>query len=143
MKNDPVIVERVYNAPIEKVWTALTQNEALKSWYFKLQEFKPEVGFKFEFSGGPEDGPQYLHLCEVVEVIEGKKIAYTWRYDDYPGNSTVSWELFDQGEKTLLKLTHEGLETFAENGPDFAKTSFVGGWTYFVNDALKKYLENE
>jgi len=141
MKNDPVIVERVYNAPIDKVWNAITQNEELKAWYFQLEEFKPEKGFKFEFSGGPDDGPQYLHLCEVVEVIEGKKIAYTWRYDGYPGNSTVHWELFDQGDKTLLRLTHEGLETFAENGPDFAKTSFVGGWTYFVNDALKKYLE--
>ncbi|WP_316826941.1 SRPBCC domain-containing protein [Pedobacter miscanthi] len=143
MENEPVIVERLYNAPIEKVWKALTDNNEIKQWYFQLADFKPEVGFKFEFTGGADDGPQYLHLCEITEVIAGKKIAYTWRYDGLPGNSEVSWELFEQGDKTLLKLTHTGLESFASNGPDFAKTSFNGGWNYFVNDALKKYLEPE
>ena len=141
MENEPVIVERVYNAPIGKVWKALTDNNEIKQWYFQLADFKPEVGFKFEFTGGPDDGSQYLHLCEITEIVEGKKLAYTWRYDGYPGNSVVSWELFEQGDKTLLKLTHTGLESFAANGSDFAKTSFNGGWNYFVNDALKNYLE--
>ncbi|KIA95891.1 ATPase [Pedobacter kyungheensis] len=141
MENEPVIVERVYNAPIGKVWKSLTDNNEIKQWYFQLADFKPEVGFKFEFTGGPDDGPQYLHVCEITEIVEGKKLAYTWRYDGYPGNSVVSWELFEQGDKTLLKLTHTGLESFANNGSDFAKTSFNGGWNYFVNDALKNYLE--
>ncbi|WP_293303972.1 SRPBCC family protein [Pedobacter sp. UBA5917] len=143
MENEPVIVERVYNAPIDKVWKALTDNSEIKQWYFQLKEFKPEIGFKFQFTGGADDGPQYLHLCEITELVEGKKLAYTWRYDGLAGNSEVSWALFEQGDKTLLKLTHTGLESFAANGPDFAKTSFNGGWNYFVNDALKKYLEPE
>jgi uncharacterized protein YndB with AHSA1/START domain len=141
MKTDPLVIERTYDAPIDKVWSALTNNDELQKWYFKLEEFKPEVGFKFDFLGGPDEGPQYLHLCEITELVEGKKIAYTWRYDNYPGNSTVRWELFDKGEQTLLRLTHEGVHTFAENGKDFAKESFQGGWTYFVHTALKDYLE--
>ncbi|MGN7989766.1 SRPBCC family protein [Pedobacter sp. 22226] len=136
MENEPVIVERIYNVPIEKVWNALTDNNEIKQWYFQLADFKPEVGFKFQFSGGADNGPQYLHLCEVTEVIPGKKIAYTWRYDGLPGNSEVSWELFEQGDKTLLKLKHTGLESFATSGPDFAKSSFNGGWNYFLNEAL-------
>lgn len=143
MENEPVIIERVYNAPIDKVWKALTDNDEIKQWYFQLKEFKPEVGFKFQFTGGADNGPQYLHLCEITELIEDRKIAYTWRYDGLPGNSEVSWELFEQGDKTLLKLTHTGLESFAANGTDFAKTSFNAGWNYFVNDALKKHLEPE
>jgi uncharacterized protein YndB with AHSA1/START domain len=142
MKKDPLVIERTYNAPIDKVWTALTNNDELKNWYFKLEEFKPELGFKFDFLGGPDEGPQYLHLCEITELVEGKKIAYTWRYDNYPGNSTVRWELFDKGEQTLLRLTHEGVHTFEENGPNFKKESFNGGWTYFVHTALKEYLED-
>lgn len=77
MENDPVIVEGVYNVPVDKVWKALTDNNEIKQWYFQLKEFKPEIGFKFEFSGGADDGPQYLHLCEITQLVEGKKIAYT------------------------------------------------------------------
>ncbi|KQC01659.1 SRPBCC domain-containing protein [Pedobacter sp. Hv1] len=141
MKKEQVVVERTFNAPIEKVWRAITDNNELKNWYFQLKDFQAKVGFKFDFIGGPEDGTQYLHLCEVTEVVEGKKLTYSWRYDNYPGNSFVTWELFDKGEQTLLVLTHIGLETFEEIGPDFAKTSFNGGWTYFMHTALKNHLE--
>lgn len=141
MKKENVVVERTFNAPIDKVWRAITDKDEMKSWYFQLEDFKPKVGFKFDFTGGPEDGPQYLHLCEVTEVIEGKKLTHSWRYDNYPGNSFVTWELFDKGEQTLLRLTHTGLETFEGIGPDFVRTSFVGGWTYFMHTALKNYLE--
>lgn len=143
MSNKPVIVERTFNAPIAKVWSAITNVDEMRNWYFQLKDFKPKVGFKFDFLGGPEDGPQYLHLCEVTEVVEGKKIAYSWRYDNYPGNSIVNWELFDKGEQTLLRITHTGLETIAVNGPDFAKSNFNEGWTYFLYTALKGYLEPE
>lgn len=143
MNTKPVIVERLFNTAINKVWTAITVNDELKKWYFKLEEFKPEVGFKFDFLGGPEDGIQYLHLCEVTEVFEGKKIAYSWRYDNYPGNSIVTWELFDKGDQTLVRITHTGLETFAEAGKDFTKNNFNEGWTYFLYTALKGYLEPE
>lgn len=141
MDKKPLIVERVYNVPADKVWAALTNIDEIKKWYFQIEEFSPKVGFKFDFVGGPEDGPQYLHLCEITQVEEGKKIAYTWRYDNYPGNSEITWELFDNGDKTRLTLTHTGLETFEENGKDFSKESFKGGWTYFLNDALKGYIE--
>jgi uncharacterized protein YndB with AHSA1/START domain len=143
MKSENVVVERTYNAPIDKVWSAITNVDEMRNWYFQLEDFKPKVGFKFDFLGGPEDGKQYLHLCEVTEVVDVKKITYSWRYDNYPGNSFVTWELFDKGEQTLLRLTHTGIETIAVNGPDFAKTNFIEGWTYFVHTALKGYLEPE
>ncbi len=140
MKNEPFVIERTYNAPIEKVWEAITNREAMKQWYFDLEEFKPEVGFKFQFEGGPDDR-SYLHLCEVTEVIAGKKLTYSWRYDGYEGNSFVTWELFPEGNKTRLKLTHAGLETFPQNNPDFAKTNFATGWTEIVGESLKKFVE--
>jgi len=143
MNTKPVIVERLFNAPVAKVWNALTVNEEMKNWYFNLKDFKAQVGFKFDFLGGPEDGIQYLHLCEVVEVIENKKLAYSWRYDNYPGNSIVNWELLDKGDQTLVKITHTGLETFAEAGKDFAAENFKEGWTHFLYTALKGYLEGE
>ena len=143
MKTDQILVERTFDVPVNQVWTAITDNKALSKWYFNLAAFEPEVGFKFDFLGGPEDGTQYLHLCEVTEVIEGEKIAYTWRYDNYPGNSVVTWELIDKGEKTILRLTHQGAHTFEEAGKDFSKASFTEGWNYIVHTSLKEYLERE
>lgn len=120
---------------------SLTKNDQMKQWYFKLPEFKPEVGFEFQFLAGESPGKQYLHLCKVTEVIPSKKIAYAWRYDGYPGNSVVSFELFEENDKTRLKLTHEGIETLGPGNPEFAKENFVTGWTQFMDKALKDFLE--
>lgn len=141
MDANPLIVECVYNVPIDKVWQALTDNNQLKQWYFQLDKFEPRIGFKFDFIGGADEGPKYLHLCEITEVDEEGVIAYSWKYDNYPGSSIVKWEIFEQGNNTRLKLTHTGVETFADNGKDFQKESFKDGWNYFVNDALKSFLQ--
>jgi uncharacterized protein YndB with AHSA1/START domain len=82
-----------------------------------------------------------LHLCKITEVVIGKKLSYSWRYDGYEGNSFVTFELFPEGNKTRLKLTHKGLETFPINNPDFAKENFIDGWTYITGTSLKEFLE--
>ena len=133
-------IERTYDAAIETVWEAITNKDHMKQWYFDLKEFKPEVGFEFQFYGGTEQ-KQYLHLCKVVEVVNFKKLKYSWRYDGYEGNSFVTFELFAEGPKTRLRLTHEGLHTFPQNNPDFAKANFVEGWTSLLESSLMKYLE--
>lgn len=139
MSNEPFVIERTFNAPVEKVWKAITDKEEMKQWYFDLADFKPEIGFEFQFEGGPDDR-KYLHLCKVTEAIQNKKLTYSWRYDGYEGNSFVTFELFPEGEKTKLKLTHTGLETFPAN-PDFAKENFVQGWTHIIGKSLQEYLE--
>ena len=141
METQPIVVERTFNAPASKVWKALTDKNEMKKWYFDLADFKAEKGFKFQFLGGPEDGKQYLHLCEVTEVVPGKKLTYSWRYDGYAGNSFVTFELSEQGDKTLLKLTHKGIETFPKENPDFAIGNFAEGWKHIVHTSLKEYLE--
>jgi uncharacterized protein YndB with AHSA1/START domain len=140
MKNEPFVIERTYNAPIEKVWKAITDKDLMKQWYFDIAAFKPEVGFEFTFNGGSEE-KTYTHLCKVLEVIPNKKISYSWRYKDYEGNSVVTFELFDEGDKTRLKLTHTGLETFPQNTKDFARESFAQGWTFITGTSLKNFVE--
>lgn len=139
MSTQPFVIERVYAAPIQKVWEAITVKEKMKEWYFDLAEFKPEIGFEFEFTGG-DDKQEFLHLCRVTKVVEGKTIAYTWRYDGYEGESEVTWELFPEGEGTKLVLTHSGLETFPPLD-SFKKENFVAGWTHITGISLKQYLE--
>ena len=142
MRGKPIVFECMINASIEKVWDALTVSDQMKKWYFDIPGFIPEVGFVFQFLAGSET-KKYLHLCKITEIIPGRKIAYTWRYDGMEGNSEVSFELFAEGEKTKLKLTHSGLETFKTDNPDFAKESFIQGWTYFTTKALPEFLEEK
>ncbi len=140
MNNEPFVIERTYNAPVEKVWKAITDKDDMKQWYFDLAEFKPEVGFEFTFTGGPPE-KCYLHICKITEVVPGKKLTYSWRYDGYEGNSFVTWELFAEGAFTRLKLTHAGLETFPVSNPDLAKENFVKGWNHIVGISLMEFVE--
>jgi uncharacterized protein YndB with AHSA1/START domain len=136
-----IVIERIYNAPVEKVWKALTDKEQMKQWYFDIPAFKPEVGFEFQFSGQGHKGEQYLHLCKVTDVVKGKKLAYSWTYQGLEGYSVVTFELSSEGDKTRLKLTHEGLETFPKNNADFAKESFMEGWAFIIGKSLQEFLE--
>jgi uncharacterized protein YndB with AHSA1/START domain len=142
MKKEPFVIERTFNAPVEKVWKAITDKDQMKKWYFDLPEFRPETGFEFRFEGGSEE-KSYLHLCRVTEAVAGKKLAYSWRYDGYEGDSLVTFELFPEGNKTRLKLTHEGLESFPQNNPDFARESFAMGWTEIIGTSLKDFVEKD
>jgi uncharacterized protein YndB with AHSA1/START domain len=139
MKQEPFEIERTFNAPAEKVWKAITDKDEMKQWYFDIADFKPEVGFEFEFTAGSPK-KTYVHKCKITEVIDGKKLTYSWSYEGYNGKSFVTFELFDEGDKTRLKLTHEGLDSFSGEG-DFAKESFAQGWTYIIGKSLKEYVE--
>jgi uncharacterized protein YndB with AHSA1/START domain len=139
MSTQPFSIERTLDAPISEVWNAITNREEMKQWYFDLAAFKPEVGFEFQFEGGPDDR-KYLHLCKVTEVIPGKKLTYSRRYEGYEGNSFVTFELWEEGDKSKLKLTHASLETFPASNPDLAKENFAMGWTDIIGRSLPAYL---
>jgi len=138
---DAVIVERTFNAPVLRVWKTLTDVDQMREWYFNLKEFKPQIGFEFEFVVEHE-GTSYHHLCRVTEVVPQKRIAYTWRYKGEPGNSLVTIELSPEGEKTRLKLTHTGIETFPKT-PAYARKNFEQGWTSIIGTELKQFVERK
>jgi uncharacterized protein YndB with AHSA1/START domain len=142
MDNTAIVIERTFNAPVEKIWKALTDINQMKQWYFpQLENFKPQEGFETQFNVHHE-GKDYLHIWKIKEVIPFKKISVEWKYGGYPGNSLVSFEIFPQGDKTKLKLTHEGIETFIpEKYPELAKQNFIEGWTQFMDKGLKEFLE--
>jgi uncharacterized protein YndB with AHSA1/START domain len=131
----PFIIERTFNAPVARVWAALTDKEEIKRWSFTIASFEPVVGYEFSFWGGTETNG-YTHLCQITDVIPERKLAYTWRYENIIGITRVSFELFPEGSKTRLRLTHEGLENLAHAGPDFARTNFMAGWTSILDQGL-------
>lgn len=142
MKAAPLVLERTLNAPVASVWDALTNNAKMKKWYFDIAEFKAEIGFEFQFYGSKDD-TRYLHLCKITEIIPEKRLSYTWKYENLPGESTVTFELFEEGLQTRLKLTHTGLESFRTDNPDFAASSFNAGWTYIIGTSLNDFVEGK
>lgn len=140
--NTPVVVERIYNAPVEKVWKALTRSEEMKQWYFDIPAFNPVPGFEFQFYGEGKAGEKFLHLCKITDVIENKLLRHSWRYDGYEGISIVTFELSDENGGTKLRLTHEGLGSFPKTAnDDFAPGNFEEGWNYITGISLTDFLE--
>jgi uncharacterized protein YndB with AHSA1/START domain len=138
-----VVVERIYEAPIEKVWEAITNKDQMKHWYFEIADFKAEVGFEFQFSV-EKDGKTFLHRCKIVEATPVTKLAYTWSYEGYVGQSLVTFELFGENkDKTRLKLTHSDLDTFSKDNPDFSQENFNEGWNGILGQSLRNFVEKD
>ena len=136
----PFVIEQIYDAPIEKAWKALTDKNQMKEWYFpQLLGFEPVVGFKFEFA---KDGSSYEKEWIVTRVVDGRILAHTWKYKNYPGMSEVTFQLSNEAHNTRLRLTHTGLETFPDD-PHFARHRFEDGWTRIIGSDLKRFLEKD
>lgn len=139
--SNPVTIHRILDASVERVWKALTDLEQMKQWYFELDAFEPQKGFQFSFYGQGTKGEQYLHECEVLEVLPLQKISYSWTYKGFEGYSVVSFELESAGEKTKITVTHSGLDSFPANNPDFAAENFNMGWTELIGKLLPDFLK--
>jgi len=107
--------------------------------YFDIAHFEVKLGSEFEFYGSKDD-KRYFHLGKVTEVVPNKKLSYTRKYKDTPGNSEVHFELFPEKDETLVKITHTGLNSFPQDDPDFAVASFKQGWTHILGENLKNFV---
>lgn len=139
--DQPVIVEQLLNASVNKVWKAVTDRDLMVKWFFdNIPSFKPETGFKTQFNvvSGERN---FLHLWEVTKVIPEKKITCNWRYEGYEGLAEVTFELFEKGNSTNFKVTAEVKEDFTDGIPEFERESCVGGWEYFIQGSLKNFFE--
>ncbi len=139
----PIIVEQVFNTSAERVWNAITKLDLMRQWFFEnIEAFRPEVGFETQFN--VQSGERnFLHLWKIIEVDPFKKITYNWKYQDIPGDSFVTFELFEEQGETTLKLIHIGGESFPQDIPEFYRESGVEGWNYFIKKNLKEFLNRE
>jgi uncharacterized protein YndB with AHSA1/START domain len=65
---------------------------------------------------------------EYVEITPHSRIVFTWGWDKgpvLPGSTTVEVNLIPEGEGTLLKLRHLGLDAEGQ-------ASHVVGWDHFL-----------
>ena len=141
--NQEVKIQQEFRVSDKELWKAITDKEVMKNWYFDLEEFKPEVGFEFEFWGESETR-KYLHFCKITEVKKGKRICYTWKYDQIPGSTLVCFEINPLPKnRSELILRHSGFETFPPEMNELKAENFEIGWTQIIKTSLKNFLEKK
>lgn len=108
--NDEIRLEQFYPHPPDRIWQALTDTAALADWLMP-NDFEPRVGHKFQFRFKPMPGWRGFVECEVIELDEPRRLAYTWLGDaDWTQPTVVTWTLQAVEAGTLLRLEHTGFE---------------------------------
>ena len=103
----------ILNAPVEKVWNALTQPELVKQWQYGsdlLTDWKTnhEIRFRNEW-----EGQVFEQWGTVLEVIPNQKIKYSLFFprpelEDKPENYFImSYILSEENQKTKLEIIQE------------------------------------
>lgn len=136
-------ISRFINAPPARVYKAWTDPVELQRWFgpenVRTINFAAEVrvGGKYCWSLVNQDGEEMSCRGEYRELQPGKKIVFTWKWDDdeaWEGrNSVVTIELSDRDGGTEVKLTHEQLPSEA------SRDRHNEGWNN-VLDRLEKFV---
>ncbi|AZN41285.1 SRPBCC family protein [Paenibacillus albus] len=114
-----------YTTTVEKLWTAITDPSKLAKWVME-NNFKPEVGYQFQFRQKPTEYWDGIVEGEVLIVDEPNKLSYTWGTG--AEKHTVVWTLQDLGDgKVNLHLEQTGISNpQALNGAKYGWTSMGG-----------------
>ncbi|WP_068776574.1 SRPBCC domain-containing protein [Paenibacillus sp. FJAT-26967] len=125
----------VIQAPIEKVWQAVSTSEGIAGWWMP-STFKPIVGHEFILHAGPYgDSP-----CKVTEIDPPNRVGFDWGKDWH-----LAFELRSLDGKTEFTLIHSGWDAgqVTEFGqPHSVVRGFMdGGWDRIVQEKLPSYLE--
>ena len=148
-----IVINRVFDLPISKVWQAWTDAETFKKWWgpkdFTCPSSKMEarVGGKYLNCMRGPDGKEYWSTGVVKEFVPERKLVVTDNFSDEKGNIKPASEygmagnwpkellitvyLEEADGATKMKLRHEGI-------PDEMRDDCIQGW----NESLDKLEKN-
>jgi uncharacterized protein YndB with AHSA1/START domain len=124
-----------YPHPPEKVWRALTEQQAIAQWLME-NDFVPEVGRKFQLRAKPQPGWSGIVNGKVLEVDAPRRLVYSWQNENVDTMVTVTLTPAPGG--TNLRLEHTGFE-----GLRAVMVSFIlgSGWKGIIRQQLPAVLE--
>ena len=115
----------------EVIWKTLTTSELIGQWLMP-NDFKAVVGNKFGFKAKPMGDWDGIVHCEVLEIIENRRLVYSWKGGSGKNiqygselDTTVTWTLLPVAGGTRLKMVHAG---FKLPGNKFALDAMSPGW---------------
>ena len=135
--SNPEFVYVIYiEAPIEKVWSALTQGEHTRLYWSRFVQSDWRPGSRVEFLRA--DKSRLSHDGEVLEIDPPRRLVMTFDVSaegmkEPP--SRVSYELAEEDGATRLQVTHESFPPNSE-----VLKGVRQGWPQILS-SLKTYLE--
>lgn len=138
---EPIEKRITVNATVSKVWKALTEPAELEKWLMMKTTFKPEKGKEFIFKADPTEVWDGIFHCKVMELVENKKVVYTWNAGFLNTDTIVSISLKEVGNKTEVILVHSGWDKIAA-GAEESRTAHNEGWDIRFVQKLKEVVEN-
>jgi uncharacterized protein YndB with AHSA1/START domain len=115
---DAIRLERLLDAPMETVWRYLTEAELRRQWFMGGTDARPGGQFELivDHDNLSEDDAPYpadytaakgKHYTEKVIRFEPPRLLETTFQSGENGN--VTFELFSEGNRTRLVVTHRGI----------------------------------
>ncbi len=136
-------IRRIINAPPDRVYAAWTDPAQLKHWFgpefVQTHDFVADVrvGGEYRWDLTSPEGERMTVRGEYRELVPGKKIVFTWKWDDDEiwenRTSIVIVELSDREGGTQLLLKHEQLPS------EESRDRHNEGWNS-VLDRLEKFF---
>ena len=136
-------IVRFINVPADRVYQAWTDPAQLKEWWgpegVRTRNLIAEVrvGGKYRWDLTSPEGEEMSAFGEYRELIPGKKIVFTWKWDDDEAwenrTSIVTIELFERPGGTELRFRHKQLPS-AES-----RDRHNQGWNSLL-DGLEQFL---
>jgi uncharacterized protein YndB with AHSA1/START domain len=118
-ENTSLKVVRFITVPANRVYDAWTDPAQLRQWFgpenVRTRNISADVrvGGKYRWELTSPEGEEMSAFGEYKELVPGKKIVFTWQWDDDEAwenrTSIVTIELFERGGGTELRLRHEQL----------------------------------
>jgi uncharacterized protein YndB with AHSA1/START domain len=133
-------IEVTYPYPVSTVWKAFTDPDQLKQWHMD-NNFLPKVGHKFQFRGTANKHWNGILDCEVLEVIENKKLSYTSCGYDKESITTITYTFISLKKETKVILEHTGFKGL--RGIVFSKIIVALGSQFLLRIQLTKFLNKE
>jgi uncharacterized protein YndB with AHSA1/START domain len=106
-----IVLTRVFDAPRDLVFEAMTRPELLKRWFgphgwnLVVCEVDLRVGGAWRYVLEGPDGRSMGMGGEYREIVPGERTVHTEAMDDYPGDSVVTLVLTEQDGRTTMTGT--------------------------------------
>lgn len=126
-----LVIERVFDAPLENVWKAWTDPEEFKKWWGPEHFTAPVAEIDLREGGAylncmrSPDGQDYWTTGTYREIVPMERLVYTDSFadekgnvvpgshygmgDDFPLEMTVTVTFEEQDGKTKMTLHHAGM----------------------------------
>jgi uncharacterized protein YndB with AHSA1/START domain len=120
----------IINASPEVAFRALTNESELTQWFSNDRTvLEPQVGGAWMLKNCRSYiGKIYTMRGKVLEIVQDKKLSYTWNVDEYPDipETIVTWiiEPIDGGSRSEIMLVHSDLANDSDDADRI--------WSYFI-----------